>query len=309
MKRRKNNIKKVIKKRIEYSNTINKKDRENNPQIISNKVNSRDYERIYGQKNVNIKNINDKLISNYSSIIPIINREPISIIITAYQTQDYIEECLDSIENQTYFINNDNYEILVGVDGCQDTLNKLLGIRNKYRNLRIFMMNKNVGTFITSNTLINIMNYDHYIRFDSDDIMLPEMINEIMTYSNNYDVIMFSYYNFRCNGQYKLKSTGNKYAAGVIYFNKRVFEIYGGYQPWICTAEGEILKRIGDDLSIKKIDLGLFKRRIHVGGLTQNHNTGMYSNIRKKYHEMINENVKNNIKFIKRVVTEFYEKK
>lgn len=234
-------------------------------------------------------------------------RKPISIILTAYRSENFIKEALDSIEKQTYFENYNEYEILVGVDGCENTLKKLIKIRNKYRNLRIFMMNKNVGTFIVSNTLINLMNTNNFLRFDSDDIMLPEMINEIMHYSNNYDVIKFSYYNFNVDGYLKLKDQGNIYAAGVIFYKRTVFDIYGGYQPWICTAEGEILLRIGNDLKIKKIDVGLFKRRVHKNSLTQKKETGMYSELRKKYHEKIKYNIEKKIKKINRVVGEYYE--
>lgn len=168
-------------------------------------------------------------------------------------------------------------------------------------------MNENVGTFITSNTMIDIMKYDHYIRFDSDDIMLPHMVNEIMYYSDENDVIMFSYYNFNEKGYYKLKTTGNPYAAGVIYFSRNVFNIYGGYQPWKCTAEGDILSRIGNDLNIYKIDDGLFNRRVHKKSLTQSKATGMWSDLRKGYHKMIDENVKNKVKLINRVITKYYE--
>ncbi len=246
--------------------------------------------------------------NNLINFIPILeNKQPISIIVTAFQAKDYIEECLDSIENQTYFNNNDNFEVLVGIDGCQETLNKLIEIRSKYRNLRIFMMKKNVGTFITTNTLINLMKTDNFLRFDSDDIMLPQMINEIMYFANNYDVIKFSYYNFNNNGFYKLKNDGNPYAAGAIFFKKRVFDIYGGYQPWVCTAEGEILVRIGNELKIKNIDIGLFNRRIHSKSLTQNNKTGMQSELRKKYHKLIEISRQKKIKLIERISSEYYE--
>ena len=85
----------------------------------------------------------------------------ITIYITAYKAKDFLKECLDSISNQTYFINNPNYEILLGIDGCEETLEFAKTIMEKYNNLRILMMNKNCGTYITSNTLIKEAKYDY----------------------------------------------------------------------------------------------------------------------------------------------------
>jgi hypothetical protein len=54
-----------------------------------------------------------------------IMKKPISVIIAAYNADKFIEECLDSVFNQTYFVDNEYYEVLVGVDGCEKTLDKL----------------------------------------------------------------------------------------------------------------------------------------------------------------------------------------
>ena len=41
----------------------------------------------------------------------------VSICITAYDSCDYIKECLDSVVSQTWFEDCNNWEIIVGVDG------------------------------------------------------------------------------------------------------------------------------------------------------------------------------------------------
>ena len=128
-----------------------------------------------------------------------INKKPVSIIVTAWQTSQFIEDCLDSIESQTYFASNDNFEVLVGIDGCVQTLKKVEEIAHKYRNLKVFMMESHVGTYVTSNTLLNLTSKDHIIRFDSDDIMLPEMVEEIMAQTDNYDFIQYGFKTFTGN--------------------------------------------------------------------------------------------------------------
>lgn len=215
------------------------------------------------------------------------DKEPISIIVTAYQTQDYIEECLDSIENQTYFINNDNYEILVGVDACQNTLKKLLEICHKYRNLKIFMMESNKGTYITSNTLLDLVNYKNIIRFDSDDIMMPEMINEIIKYLKTNNFIQFKFINFRNSNNNREENFINYYANGVVLMKKTIFDKLGGYMPWRCSADKELLVRGKNILNLKKIDKPLFYRRLHENNLIFKYDSK--NKTKKKYGELINK--------------------
>ncbi len=239
--------------------------------------------------------------------IPILkNKQPISIIITAYQTQDYIEECLDSIEAQTYFINNDDYEVLVGVDACQDTLNKLLEIRNKYRNLRIFMMCSNLGTYITSNTLLNIIKNENIIRFDSDDIMMSEMINEIMYFSDEYDMIKFSFLNF-IEGVGKSINKDFRIADGAIFYKKWVLDMAGGYRDWICGADSEFCFRVMSHIKIKKISKHLFYRRQHQNSLTKKPKTVVGGELRNKYVKEIRKyDMNEEINIIKKI-NEYYE--
>jgi len=221
-------------------------------------------------------------------------KERVSIIITAYQTQNYIEQCLDSIENQTYFINNNNFEVLVGVDACQETLDKLIQIRSKYRNLRIFMMKKNKGTYVTSNTLIGLTNNENIIRFDSDDIMMPDMISEIMRNVENYNVIRFKYFKL-VGSQVRI---WNHVPHGVIYIKNSTFERLGGYQPWMCAADTELLRRGKSIIKEFVINKPLFYRRMRENSLTASPEFGVNSEMRKGYRQLIGKHETMSIKKI-----------
>jgi len=240
-------------------------------------------------------------------------KKSVSILITAYNVQDYIEECLDSIENQIYFKNNNNYEILIGIDNCEKTLKKLEEIHSKYRNLYVFMMNSNKGTYITTNTLIDLAKYNNLIRFDSDDIMKPNMVERIMKDSKSYDLIRFMADNFLVINEKKVfnqvKVKFAKLPHGIAYFKKRVFDIYGGYMPWPISADSELLNRINNNnLKVGYISEILFSRRCRSNSLTQNRNTGFYSKERKKYSDWIKENKDNpNLKYIEKETNDFTE--
>jgi len=227
---------------------------------------------------------------------------PFSIIITAYKTQNFIEECLDSIENQTYFKDNDKFEVLVGVDNCYETLYKLSQIKDKYRNLHIYMMEENKGTYIATNTLIDLVKYENVIRFDSDDIMKESLVKELTNYLE-YDVIRLGYNNFK-----KIEEIeSNLYIAhGVMYFKKKVTdELAGGFQAWWCAADTEFIKRIKNKAKILELKESLFYRRMHDGNLTMNSNTGFGSDVRKKYAQSIKHNYNDNEVMIERIVNKY----
>lgn len=230
-------------------------------------------------------------------------KKPISIIITAWQTQDYIEECLDSIENQTYFKDNSEYEVLVGVDACQETLNKLKRIRHKYRNLRIFMMDSNMGTYVTSNTLLDLVKYENILRFDSDDIMKPEMIESIIKKLADADIIRFGYSSFNKNTNDAYDSKFH-FPHGVVLYKRKVFDISGGFQNWLCAADSELLERVKPYIIIKELNKRLFFRRQHNNSLTKREETKFGSVLRNSYASQIK--YLNELK-IKKVINEYTE--
>lgn len=256
--------------------------------------------------------INSKVLTNVVKTIDYIKEPvvflsvstikiPISIIITAYKTQDYIEECLDSIEKQSYFINNDNFEVLVGVDDCIDTYNKLQQIKHKYRNLQIYMMSENKGTYITTNTLINLVKNEDVIRFDSDDVMTINFTSEVIKDKKDNDIVLLGSLDLVNN------QIGKKFliTEGVIYFKKSVMDnIIGGYKPWICAADSELIRRVVNKVKISQIKKALFYRRIHINSLTQKNDTGYNSKIRESYRNKIKKSYNDDEVKIERVVND-----
>jgi len=213
-------------------------------------------------------------------------KKPISILITAHRAQYFLLECLDSIEAQTYFKDFNDYEILLGIDDCQETLKKALAYKHHYRNLRIFMMNSNKGTFITMNTLLSIFKYDHYLRFDADDIMMPNMVETLMGEEEGYGQVLCKFLNFE-DGASPIHKKTTQYAGGTCLVKREVIKKLGGYLPWICGADTEFTWRLENYFPVKRVDKILFHRRIHPNSLTRHPSTGLNSLIRSSYKEMI----------------------
>lgn len=215
-------------------------------------------------------------------------KEGVSICITAYKAKQFIKECLDSINNQTWFKSHDNYEILLGIDGCKDTLEYVQTIMGNYKNLRVFIMDSNRGTYVTTNTLMKMAQYDGLIRFDSDDIMLPEMVEKIMRVRTGFDAVFFKMKNFG-------KSNAVNEACGQIYVSHETFDKLGGYRDYVCSGDLDFNKRLIKFVKIKKIDEVLLNRRTHNDSLTRAKETSYTSPIRRQINRDINSRKLNRI--------------
>ncbi len=117
------------------------------------------------------------------------------------------------------------------------------------------MMSENKGTYITTNTLIDLVKNENVIRFDSDDIMSPNLIKEVFNNKKDNDIIMLGYVDIKDG---KLNSDLSV-AGGVIYFKKSVMDnIAGGYQPWKCAADSELMSRLMNKVKIMQLKKILF---------------------------------------------------
>lgn len=209
------------------------------------------------------------------------NYEPgVSICLTAYNVQDFIEETLDSVQNQTWFKTHDNWEMIVGIDGCMKTLEKVRSIMGKYKHLRVFMMQSNCGTYVTTNTVMAAAKYDGLIRFDCDDIMAPTMVETIMKEKDDADYVYFQMENFG-------KKVGVTKTCGQVWMSHSVFDEFGGYLPWTCSADAELEIRMKHVAKIKHIKKVLMKRRVHEGNLTRRKETSYTSALRGENNRYI----------------------
>lgn len=183
----------------------------------------------------------------------------LSVIITAYKSQDFIEECLDSIQNQSYFKYNDNYEILVGIDACESTLKKVNEIRKKYRNLKVFYASENGGTYRMRNSLWIRAKYENLLFFDSDDIMPENFISPLMKSINSYDVVYYKGISFNDDYIFKKRKKENlkslfEYDLEYIKNNLKGIKFYSNFADGSAIYKSKVLRYIN----------GYFDRRVNV---------------------------------------------
>lgn len=115
----------------------------------------------------------------------------LSIIVPCYNVEQYVEKCIDSIENQD--IPKDDYEVLAYNDGSTDTtLDVLLKLADKYANLKI-ASHKNIGLSGTRNRGIREAHGDFIWFIDSDDWIESNCLGKILASINNEtDIVAFS---------------------------------------------------------------------------------------------------------------------
>ena len=223
----------------------------------------------------------------------------ISILTTVYNNDKFIKESLDSFIESCGDI---EYEILVGIDKCELSLNHLLKLYpNLNKNIKIFYFTDKVGTYVIRNTLAKNAKFDNLIFFDSDDIMRKSTVKDTLNALQlGYDFFRFGYIPF--SGKLKISKDQplkQKFSHhfGAFGIKKNVFLGMNGFEPWICAADGEFFWRLNANnykiLNSKEINI-LYRR--HDNNLTSGSSTGMSSPLRKKYHKIKDYKIKNNIK-------------
>ena len=118
------------------------------------------------------------------------NSNLVSVVIPVYNSEKYLEECLDSILNQTY----ENIEIIAIDDGSEDSS---LDILKKYSNkIRIFPQ-ENQGLASSLNLGVSKIKGNWLKWFSPDDIMYPytieTLVGEAKKHSDN--TIFYSNWN------------------------------------------------------------------------------------------------------------------
>ena len=118
------------------------------------------------------------------------NSELVSVIVPVYNSEKYLEECLESIINQTY----PNIEIIAVDDGSDDSS---LDILEKYSNKIDVYSQQNQGLATSLNQGTKKLKGNWLKWFSPDDVMFPNTIETLVTEAKKYDnnTIIYSNWN------------------------------------------------------------------------------------------------------------------
>ena len=106
----------------------------------------------------------------------------ISVVISTYNAQNYISECLDATINQTYT----NLEVIIVDDGSEDdTLSILQSYASKDSRITLFR-HSNKGVSTTRNKGIQNATGEYIVFFDADDYPEPDLIEAYVNAINEW---------------------------------------------------------------------------------------------------------------------------
>ena len=116
--------------------------------------------------------------------------ELVSIVIPVYNSEKYLEECLNSVLDQTY----EHIEIIAVDDGSTDSSYDIL---KKYSDRILVLSQKNSGLASALNFGISKMNGTWLKWFSPDDIMFSNTIEDLVTATQNISDKIIIYSNWQ----------------------------------------------------------------------------------------------------------------
>ena len=125
----------------------------------------------------------------------------ISVVVTCYNHENYIEQCLRSIFNQTYR----NIELIVLDDGSTDSSSEVIQeVLKESPFVTIFESHENIGVVRTRNKGLDLLNGDYFLFVDSDDFLDDRYVEELYDCANNHqaDIVYCDLYNFEKDETY-----------------------------------------------------------------------------------------------------------
>jgi len=112
----------------------------------------------------------------------------VSILITCYNFERYIERAIQSLLDQDF---EKEYEIIVTDDGSSDRSVQILKSFAKHQHLTIIINEKNIGVAATLNNAYKLAKGEYICRFDGDDSWERTFLTELSTVlDENADVAM-----------------------------------------------------------------------------------------------------------------------
>ena len=117
----------------------------------------------------------------------------ISIIIPVYNVEKYFENCIKSVQNQSYR----NIEIIIINDGSTDSTKELCEYYSKNDKRIIVINQKNMGVSAARNAGIKYSNGQYISFVDGDDYIDFDMYEKLVyfaqKYKSDYTITGFKY--------------------------------------------------------------------------------------------------------------------
>ena len=213
----------------------------------------------------------------------------VSIIIPTWNRAELLPECIESALNQTY----KDTEIVIVDDGSKDNT---LEVLSKYKRLNI-IKTEHVNTAHAMNCGIN-GSKGNWIKFlGSDDILLPDCIENFMNRVTNPDPIYYSDY-YLLKGielieyiapeyprQQQFEQLFKAFYGGSSFINRFIFYKHGMFDETFDYAEDYDfwLRCSSRGVELRHLPFFACKFRLHAGQNTNNYGKSLDDRARSRY--------------------------
>lgn len=152
----------------------------------------------------------------------------VSVLVPVYNVEKYLDECIDSIESQTY----KNLEVIFVNDGSTDSSLDILN-RRKHNNY-VVISQQNSGSASARNTCMHYAKGEFLTFLDSDDMLLPGAIADMVeaALNNNADIVRGRFVRFSSKSEWLFSQA---YPDDIVEFRKAFLD-WGNYSLSICGA-------------------------------------------------------------------------
>lgn len=195
----------------------------------------------------------------------------VSIIITAYNYEKYIERAIRSCLDQS--LPKSQYEVIVINDCSTDNTTKIL--ENYESEIRIFNLEKNVGLSAARNFAVKKAKGQFIVFLDADDYIQRDLLfieKLFLTENNLLDAVSVDYFlvDERGNHIEHVNAEKKPIACGIMFRKDFLLDI-GLYDETFKAREEEDLRiRFLKKHNIYNIILPLYRYRMHDNNLTKN---------------------------------------
>ena len=129
----------------------------------------------------------------------------VSVVTSVYNGEEYLEECVDSILNQTF----QNFEYIILNNGSTDGTASIL---QRYTDPRLRIIHQeNLGISRSLNKGIDLSSSDLIAHLDADDYSMPQMLEKQVTFMKKYPDIVL------CGSMWR-ESIGKKLSKQIVAF-------------------------------------------------------------------------------------------
>ncbi len=175
----------------------------------------------------------------------------VSVIVAAYNAEQYIGECIQSIQKQTY----KNWEMWICDDSSTDnTLNVIKALTNNDPRIHILENKERMFAGASRNRCIQASHGEYLMIQDADDVCDKSRINILLNkLQRGIDFISSGYYLFDDEGPYKtcvLKKANPKrkdflpgmpFCHAASLFNRNIIMAVQGYRVSLLHKEVKIM--------------------------------------------------------------------